>query len=198
VDAATAARTIAASRLVEAAALGVLLGAYALAARGVPAGRLLAGAGLLAGTAVGLLRWLPWLRPRLEDGRRLGDWRSGRLLTPLAFGIAAWTLQWATYHWSIAATYGGVTRSASGLALLLANLGGILRLTPGNVGVVQGAIVLALAPAGVPAAQAIAAGLALQAVEVIPVMLIGVAILGRYGLRKALRPVDGDATLEGS
>jgi hypothetical protein len=47
--------------------------------------------------------------------------------------------------------------------------------------------VMGLAPAGVPAARAVAAGLALQAVQVIPVMVIGMAILGRHGIRWPLR-----------
>jgi hypothetical protein len=39
----------------------------------------------------------------------------------------------------------------------------------------------------VPVGRAVAAGLALQAVQVIPVMLIGIAILGRHGIRKPVR-----------
>jgi uncharacterized membrane protein YbhN (UPF0104 family) len=69
---------------------------------------------------------------------------------------------------------------------LVSNLGAIPRLTPGNIGVVQGAMVLALAPAGVSVAKAVAAGLALQAVQAVPVMLVGVLILGRHSLRKPL------------
>ncbi len=114
------------------------------------------------------------------------EWTVARLAAPLAFAVLSWTLQWATYHWSIAATHAAVTPYASALALLLSNLGGIFRLTPGNVGIVQGAVVLGLRPAGVPVAQAVAAGLALQAVQVLPVLLIGIVILGRHGLRRAL------------
>ena len=93
-------------------------------------------------------------------------------------------MQWAAYHWSIAATGAAVTPGASALALVLANVGGIFRLTPGNVGVMQGAVVLGLAPAHVPAAQAVAAGLALQAVQVLPVLAVGIALLGRHGVRE--------------
>ena len=114
------------------------------------------------------------------------DWPSTRIAFTTSRPALSWTLQWATYHWSIAATHAAVTPYASALALLLSNLGGIFRLTPGNVGIVQGAVVLGLSPAGVPVAQAVAAGLALQAVQVLPVLLIGIVILGRHGLRRAL------------
>jgi uncharacterized membrane protein YbhN (UPF0104 family) len=187
VDAAVAARTIAASRLVEAAGLGIFLGVFAANAGGVPGRLVLAGAVALTAAAVGLLRWLPWLRARLPDGGRDPGWTVGGIVAPLSFGVAAWALQWATYHWSIASTHVAVRRSSSMRALLLSNLGGLLRLTPGNVGVVQGAVVMGLAPAGVPAARAVAAGLALQAVQVLPVMVIGMAILGRHRIRLPFR-----------
>jgi uncharacterized membrane protein YbhN (UPF0104 family) len=187
VEAALAARTIAASRLVEMTGLGVFLGIFAVSANGSWEWWRLAGALALPAVALGLLRWLPWLRATLPDGTRDSGWTVGRLTAPVGFGVAAWVLQWATYHWSIAATHIAVRRSGSLLALLLSNLGGLLRLTPGNIGVVQGAVVMGLAPAGVPAARAVAAGLALQAVQVLPVMAIGLAILGRHGLRATLR-----------
>jgi uncharacterized membrane protein YbhN (UPF0104 family) len=178
-----AARTIAASRLVEAVALGIFVGAFAVSESRGPGWWLAAGAAVLTATGWALLRWLPWLRWRLSDGSRDRGFTLGRALAPVSFGVAAWTLQWATYHWSIAATHIAVSRSGSMRALLLSNLGGLLRLTPGNVGIVQGAVVMGLAPARVPAAHAVAAGLALQAVEVLPVMVVGMAILGRRGIR---------------
>jgi uncharacterized membrane protein YbhN (UPF0104 family) len=187
IEPATVARSIAASRLVEGAALGVFVLMFAADLRGVPHWRVLAGAVVLTAAALGLLRWLPWLRPRLPDGGRAPGWTVGQLLAPLALAVAAWALQWATYYWSIAAAHAAVTRASSMLALLLSNLGGLLRLTPGNVGIVQGAVVLGLARTRVPVGRAVAAGLALQAVQVIPVMLIGIAILGRHGIRKPVR-----------
>jgi uncharacterized membrane protein YbhN (UPF0104 family) len=181
-----AARALAGSRVVEAAALfAVLAGCAGVSAGGATGWRLPFGATALALAALSLARWLPWLRPRGADGRRVSAWGVGRLLGAMSWAIAAWLLQWATYHWAIAATRAPVTPAQSLLALLLANLGGIFRLTPGNVGVVQAAVVAGLAPAGVSAAHAIAAGLALQAVEVLPVVGIGLAMLGRHGLARA-------------
>ena len=190
IGAGVAARSIAASRVVEAGALGVFLIALAggvAASDGVIHGwRLLGGAMALAGGAVALLRSARWLGPKAAGVEPAPAWTAGQLVAPLALGVLSWTFQWATYHWSIAATHAAVTPYASALALLLSNLGGIFRLTPGNVGIVQGAVVLGLRPAGVPIAQAVAAGLALQAVQVLPVLLIGVVILGRHGMRRAL------------
>ncbi len=178
VPAGTATRTIAASRLVEAAALGVFLMAFGLIALAAGRGgefewRVVAGAAALAVGGLAVVRRLSWVR-------------ASPLLAPALFATAAWALQWATYYWSIAATHAAVTPSSALLALLLSNFGGIFRLTPGNVGIVQGAVVLGLSPAGVPAAQAVAAGLVLQAVQVLPVLVVGVAILGPYGLKGML------------
>jgi uncharacterized membrane protein YbhN (UPF0104 family) len=180
-------RSIVASRLVEAAALGIGLGVFAAVPSGVSPWRLAAGGILLAIVALALLARLPWIRLRPPDGGAARGWTAGALVAPLGFAMAGWALQWATYHWSIAAMHVAVTPSASMLALLLANLGGALRLTPGNVGVVQGAVLVALRPYGVRASTAIAAGLALQAVQVLPVTAIGTVILGRRGLRLVRR-----------
>jgi uncharacterized membrane protein YbhN (UPF0104 family) len=190
VPAGLAARSIAASRLVEAAALGLFLLGVAASVTSGHGWRLLAGAVVLLGGALALLRWVPWLRPRRGGGDTGGDaagWTIGQLGAPVALCVLSWGLQWATYHWCIAATGVAVTPGLSALALVLANVGGALRLTPGNVGVVQGAVVLGLAPAHVPAAEAVAAGLALQAVQVIPVLVVGVGLLGRHGLRELFR-----------
>ena len=178
----TAARSIATSRLVEAVALAVFLVGVAAGVTSGHEWRLFGGAVLLLGGAVALLRWLPWLRPRAAGG-----WTAAQLASPVALNVVSWGFQWATYHWSIAATGAAVTPGLSALALVLSNVGGIFRLTPGNVGVVQGAVVLGLAPAHVPVPQAVAAGLALQAVQVLPVLVIGLALLGRHGVREVLR-----------
>ncbi len=181
------ARSIVASRLVEAAALGIGLGVFAVVPSGVSAWRLLAGGIGLTGIALAVLGRLPWVRLRPSDGGAPRGWTPAALVAPLGCAMAGWALQWATYHWSIAAMHVAVTPTASLLALLLANLGGALRLTPGNVGVVQGAVLVALRPYGVPGSRAIAGGLALQAVQVLPVAAIGTVILGRRGLRLVRR-----------
>lgn len=178
-----ATRSIVASRVVEAAALGIFL-LVVLGGMVTEHWWRLLGAGIvLVGGALALLRFVPWLRPA-EAGE---SWTVARLTAPVLLDLASWGLQWATYHWCIVATGVAVAPTASVLALVLSNVGGALRLTPGNVGVIQGAVVLALSPAGVPAARGVAAGLALQACQVLPVIALGLALLGRHGFREMMR-----------
>lgn len=188
VPAAVAVRSIVASRVVEAAALGIFLLGAVGAVSSEHGARLLGAGVLLVAGALALLRWVPWLRPGRggESGARAA-WSVPQLAAPVALDLASWGLQAATYHWSIRATGAEVTPTLSVLALVLANVGGLLRLTPGNVGVVQGAVVLGLRPAGISAARGVAAGLALQAVQVLPVLAIGIGLLGRHGLRRFAR-----------
>jgi len=176
VPAMAAARSILASRLVEAAASGILLMALGLS-RFVSSGWYLsvAGAALAAGTI--LVLW----RTRLVRVSLSG------LALPILVSGVAWLLQWTGYHWAIAATGVPLQPEHSAAAVVLSNIGGLLRLTPGNVGVLQGAVVLALRPLHVPSSQAVAAGLALQAVQVFPVLAVGLLLLGRHGLRELLR-----------
>jgi uncharacterized membrane protein YbhN (UPF0104 family) len=186
VGAGLATRSVVASRIVEAAALGIFLLGVVASVASEHGWRLLGGGVLLIGGALALLRWIPWLRPGRGEGAVVG-WTTAQLVAPLALNVGSWGLQWATYHWSIVATGANVSPALSVLALVLSNVGGILRLTPGNVGVVQGAVVLGLRPAGIEASRAVAAGVALQAVQVLPVLLIGVALLGRHGMRELAR-----------
>ena len=173
VAAGLATRSVVASRIVEAAALGIFLLGVVAGVASEHGWRLLGAGVLLIGGALALLRWIPWLRPGRGEGAAVG-WTTVQLAAPLALNVGSWGLQWATYHWSIVATGAKVSPALSVLALVLSNVGGILRLTPGNVGVVQGAVVLGLRPAGIEASRAVAAGVALQAVQVLPVLLIGV------------------------
>jgi len=181
------ARSILASRVAEAAALGVFLTGAGFFLAPTHRWRVLGiGIILLAGAAL-LFRRAPFLRRSREEISGGNGWRPADLALPVVVGVLSWLLQWATYHWVIVASHVAVAPVLSLLALILSNVGGILRLTPGNVGVVQGAVVLALKPAGIPSAPALAAGLALQAVQVFPVLALGLALLGRHGVRELLR-----------
>jgi uncharacterized membrane protein YbhN (UPF0104 family) len=103
---------------------------------------------------------------------------------PVALAGCNWLAQWLTYHWSIQATHAAVTPAVSLTALVAANVAGIPRLTPGNIGVTQGSILLGMRAFGISPAQGLAAGLALQAVQVLPILAIAVAIVGTRGLRQ--------------
>jgi uncharacterized membrane protein YbhN (UPF0104 family) len=189
----TAAASLVVTRIVEALGLIVFLALAFLLAPPWPGARPI---GLALGAALGVLlvgyHVMPWGR---LHSRALGRWhetfihmaatkdRVG-LVAALAFATFGWVGQWLTYHWSIAATHVPVTLAVSLIALVMANLVGILRLTPGNIGVMQGSVILGMRGFDVSAADALAAGLALQAVEVLPVLVIGVGIVGTRGFRR--------------
>jgi uncharacterized membrane protein YbhN (UPF0104 family) len=101
------------------------------------------------------------------------------LPAPVALGVANWALQWLAYHGSIVGVGIDAPPGAALGALVAANLGGLLRLTPGNVGVLQASVVMGLLPFGVHADRALAAGLALQAVQVAPVLLAAALVATR-------------------
>jgi len=85
-----------------------------------------------------------------------------------------------------------VSIAASFTALIAANLSGLLRPTPANVGVVQAALVVGLLPFGVAPEQAVAAGLALQGLQVLPVLLLGAMVTG-WRLLRVKREVEQTA-----
>ncbi len=116
------------------------------------------------------------VRARFAGLRTMG--RGGRLLWPTVFGIYNWAAQWATYHLVLRATHLPVPLAASFTALIAANLSGLLRPTPANVGVTQAALVVGLLPFGVAPERAVAAGLALQGLQVLPVLLLGAMVTG--------------------
>ena len=180
------------ARFVEILSLLVFLAVALIAAPPFHSASLIGlGLGLITGAVFLGYRRLPWTRIR---SRTLGPWR-GPLVEMVAstdrFGMVAavslaclnWILQWAAFHWTIAATHTLVHPSISLSALVAANAAGLLRLTPGNFGVLQGSLILVMEQFGVSAPSALAAGLALQAVQVLPVLAVGVALAGSKGLK---------------
>ena len=121
------------------------------------------------------------LQTRLAVLRTMG--RGGRLLWPTALGLCNWAAQWATYHLVLRATHVPVSPAASFTALIVANVSGLLRPTPANVGVTQAALVVGLLPFGVAPERAVAAGLALQGLQVLPVLLLGAMVTGWHLLQ---------------
>src|SRR5204862_277936 len=113
----------------------------------------------------------PRLGARLAVLRTMG--RGGRLLLPTLFALYNWATQWAPYHLVLRATHVPVSLAASFPALIAANLSGRLRPPPANVGVTQAALVVGLLPFGVAPEQAVSAGLALQGLQVLPVLFLG-------------------------
>jgi uncharacterized membrane protein YbhN (UPF0104 family) len=117
-----------------------------------------------------------WVQARLAVLRTMGT--GGRLVWPTAFALYNWAAQWATYHLVLRATHVPISPAASFTALIVVNLGGLLRPTPANVGVTQAALVVGLLPFGVAPEHAVAAGLALQGLQVLPVLFLGATVTG--------------------
>jgi uncharacterized membrane protein YbhN (UPF0104 family) len=111
----------------------------------------------------------------------------GRLLGPVTLDLVNCALDWAAFHLTFLATHTPALYTASLVAFVAAHLGGILRLTPGNVGVLQASVILGLLPFGAAPEQAVAAGLALQVVQVFPVLVVGTSIVGWKGLRTLIK-----------
>jgi uncharacterized membrane protein YbhN (UPF0104 family) len=111
---------------------------------------------------------------------------GGRLIGPTALALVSWAAEWATYHLTLRAVHIPVSYAASFTALIAVNLGGVVRITPANIGVMQAAMVGALLPFGIAADQAVAGGLALQAIEVVPILAIALAVAGWAGLKRLL------------
>ncbi|MFI5209027.1 MAG: lysylphosphatidylglycerol synthase domain-containing protein, partial [Gemmatimonadales bacterium] len=141
----------------------------------------LVGLALLEGRWTIVAGWLPVpIRAKLSALVAVASPR--RLWLPVLLSLGNWVAQWLTFHWAIEAVHVPVSYAASFTALVVSNIGGIMRVTPANVGVVQAAMVVALLPFGIAPEHAVAAGLALQALQVLPVLVMGAAIGGWRGL----------------
>ena len=151
-----------------------------------------AGVALVAVLAASRVRGWQGLLSRLPAALRAGaedlaemSW-AGRLIMPTALALLSWAAEWATFHLAFRAVHMPVSYAASFTALIAVNVGGLVRITPANVGVMQAALVGALMPFGIDADQAVAGGLALQAIEVLPVLALALPVAGRAGWRTLL------------
>jgi len=145
-----------------------------------------------------LLRKFPerW-RERVGEVASVGGGRP--MSEALALAMLNWLLQWGSYDAGMLAVGIHVPLAASLAVIVAVNLGGLFHLTPGNVGVLQAGTVLVLGAFGVAAADALAAGLLLQAVQTLPPILIGVALVGRpWKVLREFGSADGDGDASSS
>ncbi len=155
-------------RAVQAAAAAALVLALILVVRR-PGGRLVA--------------WLP--RPLQSAAVTFADLVSARALPgPLALALLNWAAQWTTYALVLRAAGVRGAWPASFAALVATNLAGLVPVSPGNVGVFQAAVVLGLLPLGIDADRAVLAGIALQAIQIPPVLALAAMVFGVNGLRQ--------------
>lgn len=151
---------------------------------------LVAGPRVLGRLAASRLRWLAlaggWLAVQAAAVRR-GLRTFVHVSTAAhasAFQLLAWALQLVMCWVTLLALgiHAHQPVAAAAAVLVAVNLTAIVPITPSNVGVFQAATIAVLAPFGVSAAEGLAYGLVLQAVEILSAVALGVPALMREGL----------------
>jgi uncharacterized protein (TIRG00374 family) len=118
----------------------------------------------------------------------IGAVSSGpRFIAALVLSVAAWACQVATYQMTANAAHLPMTTVATIAALLAVNLGFALRATPGNVGLFQFAYAATAAAFGMDRDQAIAVAFLIQAQQILPVTLLGVALAPEFIFKSTKR-----------
>jgi uncharacterized membrane protein YbhN (UPF0104 family) len=118
----------------------------------------------------------------------IGQVSSGpRFVAALLLSVGAWALQVVTYQLTAQAAHLPMTTVATIAALLAVNLGFALRATPGNVGLFQAAYAATAAAFGMDQNQAIAVAFLIQAQQILPVTLLGIALAPEFIFKKAKR-----------
>lgn len=112
---------------------------------------------------------------------------GGRVVWIVILTIIAWLTQVATFALCAAAAHVPLPLSGTIAALLATNVSLIVRATPGNVGFFQFAYALATAPFGVTNAAAVGVSVLIQALQIIPVTIIGVALAPEFIFRRKSR-----------
>jgi uncharacterized protein (TIRG00374 family) len=121
-------------------------------------------------------------------GRTIGAVSSlPRFGAALLLSVAAWALQVATYQMTARAAHFPMTTVATIAALLAVNLGFALRATPGNVGLFQAAYAATAVAFGLDRDQAIAVAFLIQAQQILPVTLLGVALAPEFIFKSTKR-----------
>lgn len=97
-----------------------------------------------------------------------------RLAAAVPLTLLDWTCQLASYHLAARAAHLPVGITGSLVALLAVNVGLVVRVTPGNVGVFELAYAGAAHSLGAPMDAALAVGMLIHLAQDVPTMLLGV------------------------
>ncbi len=120
---------------------------------------------------------------RLRAGlAALHDLRA--LARSVAWGLAGWVAEGAIAFATLAALDLPATPTAAALVVIAASAAAAVGISPGNAGTFELATAVALAGMGVPSGEALAFALAFHAAHVIPVALLGGALLLREGVTR--------------
>jgi uncharacterized protein (TIRG00374 family) len=142
---------------------------------------------------------------RLRDyfgrlGRTIGAVSSvPRFGAALVLSVLAWALQVATYQVTAIAANFPLPLVATIAALIAVNLGFALRATPGNVGLFQAAYAATAVAFDFDRDQAIGVAFLIQAQQILPVTLLGVALAPEFIFSKGKRRGDaqGASAIDG-
>jgi uncharacterized protein (TIRG00374 family) len=107
-----------------------------------------------------------------------------RLALALLISLCAWALQVATYHLTAVAVHLSLPLAGSIAALLAVGISFLFRATPGNLGVFQAVYALTVRSFGVAENDAVAAAVLIQAVQVLPTLVLGGLAAPRLRLRR--------------
>lgn len=115
----------------------------------------------------------------------------------VSYQLMAWALQLGCCYAVILAFGLQDKASVAGAAgvLVAVNVTAVLPLTPSNIGVFQAACIAILAPFGVSAAQGLAYGLVLQAIEIVSALTLGLPAMLHEGFRLGGLRHDGSRRL---
>jgi uncharacterized protein (TIRG00374 family) len=130
------------------------------------------------GTRGWIARFARYMR---QFAHTVGGLTTGpRAFAAMALSIVIWGLQLSTYGLTARAAHFNISLAGTVMAFLAVNLGFAVRATPGNVGVFQATYALVATTFGMDREQAIAVAFLLQAQQLIPVTLIGVALAPEF------------------
>jgi uncharacterized membrane protein YbhN (UPF0104 family) len=123
-----------------------------------------------------------WLSDFTGSMRELAT--GPRMFPLLLLTMLAWVTQLATFAYAASAAHIRLPIQGSLTALLAVNVSLLVRATPGNVGFFQFAYALTTAPFGVANANAVGVAVLIQALQIIPTTLIGVALAPEFIFRR--------------
>jgi phosphatidylinositol alpha-mannosyltransferase len=131
-----------------------------------------------------------WLAEFILEMRALAS--GGKIVWLVLLTFAAWITQLATFAFAAAAAHVHLPLAGSLAALLAVNVSLIVRATPGNVGFFQFAYTLATSPFPISTDDAVAVSILIQALQIIPGTIVGVALAPEVLFRRR-----GRAKLQG-
>jgi uncharacterized protein (TIRG00374 family) len=114
-------------------------------------------------------------------GRTIGGISTGpRFAVALVLSVGIWAMQVWTYSLTARSAHFNISLVGTVAAILAVNLGFALRATPGNVGGFQVMYALTAVAFGMDKDQAVAVAFLIQAQQIIPITLLGVAMAPEF------------------